>query len=72
MKEVTISIDTLRIVWEWHYNPATDYRDPPEVTAAWREIAKLAGLNDRCTCGEDDNTDPEKSLPHKTWCPKAD
>jgi hypothetical protein len=22
-----------------------------------------------CVCGEDDNRDPSKSLPHKTWCP---
>ena len=72
MKEVSIDINTLRLLYEWHYNPATDYRDPPEITAAWREIAELAGLNDRCTCGEDDNTDPEWSILHKTWCPKAD
>jgi hypothetical protein len=24
-----------------------------------------------CTCGEDDDTNPDTSLPHKTWCPKA-
>lgn len=24
-----------------------------------------------CTCGEDNNQDPDKALPHKTWCPKA-
>jgi len=46
MNEVTISIDTLRLLYEWHYNPATDYRDPPEITAAWREIASLAGFDD--------------------------
>lgn len=22
-----------------------------------------------CMCGEDTNTDPDKALPHKTWCP---
>ena len=26
----------------------------------------------QCTCGEDDNTDPDKTLPHKLWCPKED
>ena len=24
-----------------------------------------------CTCGEDDETDPNKTLPHKTDCPKS-
>lgn len=25
----------------------TDYRDPPEITAAWREIAEQAGLDEK-------------------------
>jgi hypothetical protein len=25
-----------------------------------------------CTCGEDADSTPSNSLPHKTWCPKAD
>ena len=46
MKEVPIDINTLRLLYEWHYNPATDYRDPPEITAAWREIARIAGFDE--------------------------
>ena len=45
MNEIRIDINTLRLHYEWHYNPATDYRDPPEITNAWREIARLAGFN---------------------------
>ena len=45
MNETRIDINNLRLLYEWHYNPATDYRDPPEITAAWREIARLAGFN---------------------------
>ena len=41
-----IPIETLRLLYEFYYNPATDYRDPPEITAAWREIAELAGLDE--------------------------
>ena len=46
MNEIPIDINTLRLLYEWHYNPATDYRDPPEITAAWREIATLAGFDE--------------------------
>ena len=45
MNEIPIDINTLRLLYQWHYNPVTDYRDPPEITAAWREIARLAGFN---------------------------
>ena len=45
MNETRIDINALRLLYEWHYNPATDYRDPQEITAAWREIARLAGFN---------------------------
>jgi hypothetical protein len=41
-----IPTGTLRVLYEWYYNPATDYRDPPEITAAWREIAERAGLDE--------------------------
>ena len=41
-----IPTETLGLLYEWYYNPATDYRDPPEITAAWREIAELAGLDE--------------------------
>ena len=41
-----IPTKTRRRLYEWYYNPATDYRDPPEITAAWREIAELAGLDE--------------------------
>ena len=41
-----IPIETLRLLYEFYYNPATDYRNPPEITAAWREIAALAGLDE--------------------------
>jgi len=43
---IEIPTGTLRLLYEWYYNPATDYRDPPEITAAWREIAELAGLDE--------------------------
>ena len=43
---IEIPIETLRLLYEWYYNPATDYRDPPEITAAWREIAERAGLDE--------------------------
>lgn len=68
MPTIEIPVDTLRLLYEHYYNPATDYRDPPEITSAWRMIADMMG---QCSCGEDDNKDPGKSLPHKTWCPKA-
>ena len=45
MNEIPIDINTLRLLYQWHYNPATYYRDPPEITEAWREIARLAGFN---------------------------
>ena len=41
-----IPIETLGLLYEFYYNPATDYRNPPEITAAWREIAELAGLDE--------------------------
>ena len=41
-----IPTETLRLLYEFYYNPATDYRNPPEITAAWREIAELAGLDE--------------------------
>ena len=41
-----IPTGTLRVLYKWCYNPATDYRDPPEITAAWREIAERAGLDE--------------------------
>ena len=41
-----IPTETLRLLYEFYYNPATDYRKPPEITAAWREIAELAGLDE--------------------------
>ena len=71
MPSIEIPIETLRHLYEFYYNPATDYRDPPYITEAWREIERLAGFRDRCTCGEEDNTDPEKSLLHKTWCARS-
>jgi hypothetical protein len=46
MKEIPIDTNTLRLLYKWHYNPATDYRDPPEITAAWREIARLTGFDE--------------------------
>ena len=52
MNEVTIDINTLRLLYEWYYNPATDYRDPPEITAAWREIASLAGFDEESELDE--------------------
>ena len=41
-----IPIETLRLLYEFCYSLATDYRNPPEITAAWREIAELAGLDE--------------------------
>ena len=41
-----IPIETLRFLYKFYYNPATDWRDPPEITAAWREIAERAGLDE--------------------------
>jgi hypothetical protein len=38
MNEIPIDINILRLLYKFYYNPATDYRDPPEITAAWREI----------------------------------
>jgi hypothetical protein len=46
MNEIPIDINTLRLLYEFCYNPATDYRDPPEITAAWREIGERAGLDE--------------------------
>jgi len=46
MNKIEICVETLRLLYEWHYNPATDYRDPPEITDAWREIASLAGFDE--------------------------
>ena len=46
MNEIPIDINILRLLYKWHYNPATDYRDPQEITAAWREIATLAGFDE--------------------------
>ena len=43
---IEIPIETLWLLYEFYYNPATDYRDPPEITAAWREIAALAELDE--------------------------
>jgi hypothetical protein len=52
MNEIPIDIDTLRLLYERHYNPATDYRDPPEITDARREIASLAGFDEETECDE--------------------
>jgi len=49
MNEIPIDINTLRLLYQRYqryYNPATYYRDPPEITAAWREIARLAGFDE--------------------------
>jgi hypothetical protein len=46
MNEIPIDINILRLLCKFYYNPATDYRDPPEITAAWREIAEQAGLDE--------------------------
>ena len=43
---IEIPIEILRVLYDHCYNPATDWRDPPEITAAWREIAKRAGLDE--------------------------
>jgi hypothetical protein len=47
MNETRIDINALRLLYEWHYNPATDLRSDTVTrpTAAWREIARLAGFN---------------------------
>ena len=42
---VTVPQKLLRDLYEFYYNPATDYRDP-EGTKLWRELAELAGLNE--------------------------
>ena len=52
MNKIEICVETLRLLYEWHYNPATDYRDPPEITAAWREIASLAGFDEESELDE--------------------
>ena len=46
MNEIRIDINTLRLLYQWYYNPAIYYRDPPEITDAWREIASLAGFDE--------------------------
>lgn len=47
---------------------------PPDATTFCAEACPKCGhcshCCDCCTCGEDDDDGP--SLPHKTWCPKAD
>ena len=45
MNEIPIDINTLRLLYQRYYNPAAYYRDPPEITEAWRKIARLAGFN---------------------------
>ena len=40
---VTVPKKLLRDLYEYYYNPATDYRDP-EGTKLWRELAEHAGL----------------------------
>lgn len=69
---IEVPIEILRVLYDHYYNPATDWRDPPEVSTAWREVAKIAGFKEQCTCGEDDSKDPNLSLPHKTWCAKEE
>jgi hypothetical protein len=68
---IEVPIEILRILYKHYYNPAVDWRDPSEVTRAWREIAEIAMFEEECTCGEDDNTSKDKALPHKTSCIKA-
>jgi len=50
MNEIRIDINILRLLYQRYYNPATYYRDPPEITAAWREIARLAGFDEEMEC----------------------
>lgn len=69
---IEVPIEILRILYKHYYNSETDWRNLSEVTRAWREIAEIAKFEDECTCGEDDNKDPNLSLPHKTWCLKAE
>lgn len=56
MPSIEIPIETLRHLYKFYYNPAIDWRDPPHITEAWREIERLAGFNDRCTCGEENRS----------------
>ena len=69
---IEVPIEILRILYKHYYNPAVDWRDPSEVTRAWREIAEIAMFEEECTCGEDDSQDRNLSLPHKNWCAKAE
>ena len=66
---IEVPIEILRILYKHYYNPAVDWRDPSEVSRAWKEIAEIAMFEEGCTCGEDD--DKDKILPHKTSCIKA-
>jgi hypothetical protein len=43
---IEVPIEILRVLYEFYYNPATDYRNPSEITEAWREISKLAKLDE--------------------------
>lgn len=69
---IEIPIEILIVLYDHCYNPATDWRDPPEVSTAWREVANIAGLKEQCTCGEDNGKDPNLSLPHKAWRTKEE
>jgi hypothetical protein len=46
MNEIRIDINILRLLYQRYYNPATYYRNPPEITEAWREIARIAGFDE--------------------------
>ena len=69
---IEVPIEILRILYKHYYNSVTDWSNLSEVTRAWREIAEIAKFEEECTCGEDDSKDPNLSLPHKTWCLKAE
>lgn len=56
MNEIPIDINILRLLYKFYYNPATDYRDPPEITEAWHKIARLAGLDKEMEYDELDET----------------